>query len=219
MYISNRRTLSDAIAARLGFKSYEDISGLIDITVHNRLVCQVDSLHRITNITSTTLLIYDEFCSILSHIAGITENNIQKQANFINSFEFPATRIYMDGFLTSGDVNLIKTLSKQIPFIFKNTYKPYIGNNITVFPYWHTGESGDHVIHDIITALQSGKRLMVSVSSYNLATHISEQINHIGIKHKLYTGADLVMDGACLHKDTKKQDFQDVMSAWSAGNV
>ena len=64
---------------------------------------------------------------------------------------------------------------------------------------------------------------MVSVSSYNLATHISEQINHIGIKHKLYTVADLVMDGSgtqtCLHKDIKKQDFQDVMSAWSADNV
>lgn len=136
IYISNRRTLSDAIANRLGFRSYEDISGNIDIGIHPRVVCQIDSLHRISNISNATMLIYDEYCSILSHINGMTDNSVQKLTNFTDSFGFPCTRIIMDGFISDGDIDLLRQCSPAPVYIFENTFKPYNGSRITIKPYW-----------------------------------------------------------------------------------
>lgn len=78
IYISNWRTLSQNIATRFGFKSYEDIDEkIIDIDIYNRIVCQIDSLHWINYATRVMdgelLIIYDEFCSILSHIHSMAD--------------------------------------------------------------------------------------------------------------------------------------------------
>ncbi|CAG8556424.1 2758_t:CDS:1 [Scutellospora calospora] len=46
---STRHTYSDTITSRLNLKSYCNIDGPINLREHQRVVCQVESLHRITN--------------------------------------------------------------------------------------------------------------------------------------------------------------------------
>jgi hypothetical protein len=73
------------MATWLNFVSYEDIVGPIDMDIHTRVVCQIDSLHRLKNMVdydteerSSLLIIYDEFCSILSHINSKSDRSEQK---------------------------------------------------------------------------------------------------------------------------------------------
>jgi len=85
------------------------------------------------------LLIYDEFCSILSHINSMSERGETKQLNFLDSFKIKATRIFLDGFISDWDVELIERLSENggrtfgssaLTFTFVNEYRPYVGHKI-----------------------------------------------------------------------------------------
>ncbi|CAI2199553.1 19231_t:CDS:1, partial [Funneliformis geosporum] len=47
--LSTRHSYSNAVTTRLNLKSYCDINGNINLPDHKRVVCQIESLHRITN--------------------------------------------------------------------------------------------------------------------------------------------------------------------------
>jgi hypothetical protein len=49
LMLSTRHTFSDAVSKRLNLVSYLDIDGNINLPNHKRVVCQIESLHRITN--------------------------------------------------------------------------------------------------------------------------------------------------------------------------
>ncbi|CAB4414786.1 unnamed protein product [Rhizophagus irregularis] len=49
LVLSTRHSYSNAITTRLNLKSYCDIDGNINLPDHKRIVCQIESLHRITN--------------------------------------------------------------------------------------------------------------------------------------------------------------------------
>jgi hypothetical protein len=100
-------------------------------------------------------------------------------------------------------------------------FKPYESHKISVKPYWHTGQSGpSNVINDINNALNNNKRLMVSVSSANLANEI---INNLPANksYKLYTGEDYKIDdnNQSSMRQTKKHDFKDVVNSWASVDI
>ncbi|CAI2196922.1 9565_t:CDS:2, partial [Funneliformis geosporum] len=49
LVLSTRYSYSNAVTTRLNLKSYCDINGNINLSDHKRVVCQIESLHRITN--------------------------------------------------------------------------------------------------------------------------------------------------------------------------
>ena len=49
LVLSTRYSYSNAVTTRLNLKSYCDIDGNINLPDHKRVVCQIESLHRITN--------------------------------------------------------------------------------------------------------------------------------------------------------------------------
>ena len=49
LVLSTRYSYSNAITTRLNLKSYCDINGNINLPDHKRVVCQIESLHHITN--------------------------------------------------------------------------------------------------------------------------------------------------------------------------
>lgn len=129
----------------------------------------------------------------------------------------------MDGFITDSDIDLIKRLSKPnvSTIVFNNTFKPYESHKIIVKPYWHTGSSGpSNVINDINKVLTDGKRIMVSVSSANLANEI---INNLppNKSYKLYTGEDYKIDDTNNQsmRQLKKHDFKDVVNSWASVDI
>ena len=49
LVLSTRHSYSNAVTIRLNLKLYYDIDGNINLSDHKRIVCQIESLHRITN--------------------------------------------------------------------------------------------------------------------------------------------------------------------------
>ncbi|CAI2200440.1 1618_t:CDS:1, partial [Funneliformis geosporum] len=49
LVLSTRHSYSNAVTTRLNLKSYCDIDSNINIPDHKRVVCQIESLHQITN--------------------------------------------------------------------------------------------------------------------------------------------------------------------------
>ncbi|GES92782.1 hypothetical protein GLOIN_2v1791232 [Rhizophagus clarus] len=133
LVLSTRHSYSNAVTTRLNLKSYCDIDGNINLPDHKRVVCQIESLHRITNNCKCNKkckclpiqydLWLDEIVSIIaqaqSHLAG---QSIEKLYKLIQD----ARRIIvMDNDLTDLNIEWIKALRKNIPLsIIHNTYQP-----------------------------------------------------------------------------------------------
>uniref|UniRef100_U9U3Z3 Replication origin-binding protein domain-containing protein n=1 Tax=Rhizophagus irregularis (strain DAOM 181602 / DAOM 197198 / MUCL 43194) TaxID=747089 RepID=U9U3Z3_RHIID len=113
LVLSTRHSYLNAVTTRLNLKSYCDIDGNINLPDHKRVVCQIESLHRITNNCKCNKkckclpiqydLWLDEIVSIIaqaqSHLAG---QSIEKLYKLIQE----ARRIIvMDNDLTDLNMN------------------------------------------------------------------------------------------------------------------
>ncbi|CAB4403270.1 unnamed protein product [Rhizophagus irregularis] len=143
LVLSTRHSYSNAVTTRLNLKSYCDIDGNINLPDHKRVVCQIESLHRITNNCKCNKkckclpiqydLWLDEIVSIIaqaqSHLAG---QSIEKLYKLIQE----ARRIIvMDNDLTDLNIEWIKALRKGIPLsIIHNTYQSQKGKSFRLAP-------------------------------------------------------------------------------------
>jgi hypothetical protein len=143
LVLSTRHSYSNAVTTRLNLKSYCDIDGSINLPDHKRVVCQIESLHRITNKCKCSKkckchpaqydLWLDEIVSIIaqaqSRLAG---QSIEKLYKLVQD----ARRvIVMDNDLTDLNIEWIKALRKDIPFsIIHNTYQPQNGKTFRLAP-------------------------------------------------------------------------------------
>ncbi|PKY62183.1 hypothetical protein RhiirA4_488237, partial [Rhizophagus irregularis] len=143
LVLSTRHSYSNAVTTRLNLKSYCDIDGNINLPDHKRVVCQIESLHRITNNCRYSKkckcspiqydLWLDEIVSIIaqaqSHLAG---QSIEKLYKLIQE----ARRIIvMDNDLTDLNIEWIKALRKGIPLsIIHNTFQPQKGKIFRLAP-------------------------------------------------------------------------------------
>ncbi|CAB4388739.1 unnamed protein product [Rhizophagus irregularis] len=143
LVLSTRHSYSNAVTTRLNLKSYCDIDGNINLPDHKRVVCQIESLHRITNNCKCNKkckcpsiqydLWLDEIVSIIaqaqSHLAG---QSIEKLYKLIQD----ARRIIvMDNDLTDLNIEWIEALRKDIPLsIIYNTYQPQKGKTFRLAP-------------------------------------------------------------------------------------
>ncbi|CAI2197545.1 3513_t:CDS:1, partial [Funneliformis geosporum] len=143
LVLSTRHSYSNAVTTRLNLKSYCDIDGNINLPDHKRVVCQIESLHRITNNCKCDKkckcpptqydLWLDEIVSIIaqaqSHLAG---QSIEKLYKLIQE----ARRIIvMDNDLTDLNIEWIKPLRKDMSFsVIHNTYQPQKGKTFRLAP-------------------------------------------------------------------------------------
>ncbi|CAI2182077.1 16655_t:CDS:2 [Funneliformis geosporum] len=107
--LSTRHSYSNAITTKLNLKSYCDIDGNINLPDHKRVVCQIESLHQITNNYKSQ-----------SYLVG---QSIKKLYKLIQE----ARRIIVmdNNNLTDLNIEWIKAFRKDIPLsIIHNTYQP-----------------------------------------------------------------------------------------------
>jgi hypothetical protein len=143
LVLSTRHSYSNAVTTRLNLKSYCDIDGNINLFDHKRVVCQIESLHRITNNCKCNKkckcppnqydLWLDKIVSIIaqaqSHLAGQSIEKLYKLVQDARCI------IIMDNDLTDLNIEWIKTLRKDIPFsIIHNTYQPQKGKIFCLAP-------------------------------------------------------------------------------------
>ncbi|CAI2200150.1 16809_t:CDS:2, partial [Funneliformis geosporum] len=124
--LSTCHSYSNAITTRLNLKSYCDIDSNINLSDHKRVVCQMESLHRITNNCKC-----NKKCKYLSIQYDLWLDEIARHI------------IIMNNDLTDLNIEWIKTLRKNIPFfIIHNTYQPQKGKMFRLTPNKKTDIQG-----------------------------------------------------------------------------
>ncbi|RGB22736.1 hypothetical protein C1646_677621 [Rhizophagus diaphanus] len=143
LVLSMCHSYSNAVTTRLSLKSYCDIDNNINLPDHKRVVCQIESLHRIINKCKCNKkckyhpsqydLWLDEIVSIItqaqSHLAG---QSIEKLYKLVQD----ARRIIViDNDLTDLNIEWIKALCKDKLFsIIHNTFHPQKGKTFCLAP-------------------------------------------------------------------------------------
>jgi hypothetical protein len=219
LVLSTRHSYSNAVTTRLNLKSYCDIDGNINLPDHKRVVCQIESLHRITNNCKCNKkckclpiqydLWLDEIVSIIaqaqSHMAG---QSIEKLYKLIQEAR---CIIVMDNDLTDFNIEWIKTLRKDIPFsIIHNTYQPQKGKTFRLAPNKET----------VLTELWDWAKQMSSLpfknrKSASLICHLRKDVQ--GIVHALKTGFPELRIKEYHGKSDpveKARDFSNVEESW-----
>ncbi|CAI2183580.1 14878_t:CDS:2, partial [Funneliformis geosporum] len=111
LVLSTRYSYSNAVTTRLNLKSYCDINGNINLSDHKRVVCQIESLHRITNNCKC-----NKKCKCLPIQYDLWLDEIARHI------------IIMDHDLTDLNIELIKAFCKDKLFsIIYNTYQSQKG--------------------------------------------------------------------------------------------
>src|SRR5256884_3195942 len=175
LVLFTRHSYSNAVTTRLDLKSYCDIDGNINLLDHKRVVCQIKSLHCITNKCKCSKkckcslsqydLWLDEIVSIIAQAQShLAEQSIEKLYKLIQE----ARRIIvMDNDLTDLNIEWIKALRKDKPFsVIYNTYQPQNGKTFRLAPNKETvlAELWDWARQ--ISSLPSEKRTSASLICY-----------------------------------------------------
>ncbi|CAH1768321.1 13091_t:CDS:2, partial [Entrophospora sp. SA101] len=218
--LSTRHTYSSAVTVRLNLKSYCDIETKdINLPDHQRVVCQIESLHRIINKCKCEKkckclpipydLWLDEAVSVNSQahtrLAGRSRENLYKLIHDARRI------IVMDNDLTDLNIEWIKSLRNGKQFsVIHNTYQPQKGKTFRLAPNRET----------VLAELWEWAKVMSSLpyeerKSASLICHQRTDVQGIAralirdfptLRIKRYHGKSDTVEKAC--------DFSNVEEAW-----
>lgn len=205
--LSFRRTFGDHIYERFrdeGFELYSKIAG--DLISYNRIILQVESLHRLPTVLPYDLLIMDECESIFDQInSGLFSNFSHSYAAFEWLLKYSKHVICMDAYLSQRTYKIL-TLHRSIPglFLHKNTFKR--AEEDTYFIY----ESKGRWLDLLLEALKGNKRIVVPCNSLQIANIVYELI-----KSKLDTSKKVAIYSSESDGSIKVRDFSNVDKYWA----
>ncbi|CAJ0749647.1 7710_t:CDS:2, partial [Entrophospora sp. SA101] len=218
--LSTRHTYSSAVTVRLNLKSYCDIETKdINLPDYQRVVCQIESLHRIINKCKCEKkckclpipydLWLDEAVSVNSQahtrLAGRSRENLYKLIHDARRI------IVMDNDLTDLNIEWIKSLRNGKQFsVIHNTYQPQKGKTFRLAPNRET----------VLAELWEWAKVMSSLpyeerKSASLICHQRTDVQGIAralirdfptLRIKRYHGKSDTVEKAC--------DFSNVEEAW-----
>jgi len=143
LVLFTRHSYSNAVTTRLDLKSYCDIDGNINLPDHKRVVCQIESLHRIVNkckcnkkckcYSSQYNLWLDEIVSIIAQAQShLAEQSIEKLYKLVQDAR---CIIVMNNDLIDLNIKWIKVLRKDKLFsIIHNTFQLQKGKTFHLVP-------------------------------------------------------------------------------------
>ncbi|CAJ0836503.1 15393_t:CDS:2 [Entrophospora sp. SA101] len=218
--LSTRHTYSSAVTTRLNLKSYCDIDTKdINLPDHQRVVCQIESLHRIINKCKCEKkckcppipydLWLDEVVSVNSQahtrLAGQSREQLYKLIQEARRI------IVMDNDLTDLNIDWIKSLRKGKQFsVIHNTYQPQKGK------LFHLSPNKETLLSELwnwarkMSALKPEERKSASVICHlrydlkGIVSALRDDFPELRIKE--YHGESDPVE--------KAQDFSDVEEAW-----
>ena len=212
VFVSFRRTFSSEAKHKyqdLGFKSYSDIDGAIDLDIHNRIIIQVESLSRIMfPIQNIDLLILDEVESIWSQVSSSNFKDFYGSYNVFECLLRIAGKIVaMDANASIRTSRLFARLFKEMPNKTINVYiNEYNTNWDTTFYVIDKGEW----LTKIVKSLKDTKENIAIFSNSLKEAKILKAFvaEYVGAKSvKLY--------GSKTKESTKQTHFSDVNKYWS----
>jgi hypothetical protein len=175
LFVSYRRSLAgkykeDTNNLPGGYSLYSQISGLINC---DKLICQVDSLHRINTRYCPDLIVLDEFNGILEHLTSSTiANPYILYTRLIHLISCAKHVIIMDANI-NGFVNKFihvcqeyaKTDVNNDYVLINNTYKKLAGKNIHLI--------NENILVDrLINDYRAGKRIAICSTVKSFVTDV-----------------------------------------------
>ena len=126
LYIGNRISLNRETYRNLeedGFHLYLDEKGTLDI---DRLIIQIDSLHRYAYQEGVDLLILDEIETTLQHLLTFTNPEYRKRCwDLLLGLVSTSKRVLVcDALLTQQTIDILFGGDAQPPYIVQNTFTP-----------------------------------------------------------------------------------------------
>ena len=205
--ISFRRTFSSEMKSKyVGFELYSDIKeSSIDLNVHNKVIIQVESLHRLDkHELNVDLVILDEIESIWSQFSS---GNISDYYGIINIFTYllRSTKklIVMDANLDKRTQRLVKYLRPD----YDNEVNYYINrhNPCQDYKYYLVQKSVLQAL--IYEKLNKGKRIAIMTNSLVETMNIKEYID-TRIKKKI------MVYNSKTRQSKKNKHFANVNKYW-----
>lgn len=212
IFISFRRTFSSEAKKKyssLGFESYNDITGPIDMGEHNRIIIQVESLSRIKfPIKDIDLLILDEIESIWSQISS---NNFR---DFYGSYNVFQLLLYTSRQVIAMDANMSIRTSRLIAQICKD--RNPISINIYINRY-NPNHDVEYYIIDKYTwiAQLSTIASTCTVAIFSNSLKEAKILKNYIISNRYMKKSDVKLYGSKTKESTKQRHFSNVNEYWS----
>jgi hypothetical protein len=220
--IAFRRTFAAELCSRgsaLGFVDYRDIKGDISLERTPRVVCQYESLCRISlnSLPRQLILVCDEWNSILTQMeanklgrdrgmCGLVLQMLASQATLV---------LALDAYLYDATVALLARFTGDSPFVIRNDASIHEGKPVRISP------SFEATICEMIERAQAmenaygtpafaslGSRFMAAFESVELMLSVEVRLRRVAprLAIKAYCGET--------DENVKKRDFTDVHTAW-----
>ncbi len=192
--ISSRKSYTDNFCSRVGAVNYQDNTHL-ELTNKTPIICiQLESIKRIKNLQSADLIVFDEIDSIITHAHNTESTNCSKIENLISLIEHKgSTKIYMDAFLSSGHIKIVKEISENHIEIINNVWAPR-KEKIKVYSFSKTAEDTKKIAEHILKNIKENKNIICSITSKKNAQHLKNILDANSIVSKLYHGDNESLD-------------------------
>lgn len=207
--VSFRQTFSNNVKEKFpDFTLYSDVAGELS---HDRLIVQIESLHRIKVFPGGSppdLLILDECESIFEQFNAGLIKNIDCFSKFLYLLKYSVHVVCMDALVSDRTFNILDKLRPD-PQIFyhNNVYRNAIED------HYNITHSYDSWIQELLTAIKEGHRIAMPISSLKIANETKAIIaeKYPELRVKLYSSETSIAE--------KKEHFANVKLYWSQYDV
>lgn len=207
LFITYRQTLTHNLYGN--FKIYNFRSYLDNDFESPRLICQLESLHKLMKCNMFTgqyyvpeydLVVFDECESTLAQLESSTVKHKLCTFNVMDAIMKKSKKILaLDGDFSNKTYGYLKSVNKEIDFkILKNTFVPSV-------KHWMFTNNKKEFDEEIIEDLQRGRKLYICTMSAEMGKKYEELIMNDGFKVCFHYGSG---------DDSLKQELQDVNSWW-----
>ncbi len=211
LWLSFRRSFSADVATKCEFENYMDLKGNINLRDHNRLIVQLDSLHRVMfEGRYPDVVICDELTSLFEQMNSKLNGNRETTYQLLyNSLRESGQVIAMDALLPQSAVNLLAEIcnTTDVNYVV-NEYKP---NKREIDMFVGSKKDIGSSVLDRLHVLPKTAKVGLFVTGVKLAKSIEVELLAAGRRVLCLHGIDAeVIDGKednMLMVDLKKKYF------------
>lgn len=166
LIISFRITLDEEYVRNFNnFELYSKIdSKIYDMENHNKIVVQIDSLHKIRG--NCDLLILDEFTYTMTHLVEYVKNKTESYDTFLDYIRLSPKVIVSDAYLTEEDINWISIFRENILYI-QNNYKKHKNKKINNFK-----TNSYEFLNSILNDLENNKKVILATNKKGFSDYL-----------------------------------------------
>jgi hypothetical protein len=209
LFITYRQTLSYNFYGN--FKEFNVGNYLAGDYKHDKLICQVESLHKLTHLNYFTgcyevpeydLIVFDESESILAHTDSPTiKHKLSAFTVMVGLLKKAKHIIALDGDFANRSYDFLKSINNE----HSDTDFPVLQNHyVPSRKHWHFTDDEDSFFNKLDSDLQQGKKVYVSSMSSEMALRC---VNKYQSEYKTLLHSSKT-------DDTLKEELQNVNEFW-----